>query len=160
MSRDPRIVRREAFSVVGIALFGNPAREAFERAWGLFGQIADEVPWLREEQHLYGVQIYPPGYPQQFEFMYLAGVEAGTGADVPIRCVRKDLPSADYALFPVENGPQGIDAAYRYAYKDWLPSSGYDPAWPYDFEEYELRAGAADSSAITVWVPVKARAQG
>jgi hypothetical protein len=74
------------------------------------------------------VQTYPPHYPQQFEFMYLAGVKASAGADVPIRCVRKDLPSAEYALFPVENGPQGIDAPCRYAYKEWLPSSGYDPA--------------------------------
>jgi predicted transcriptional regulator YdeE len=159
MSRtEPRIVERNAFQIVGIPLFGNPLEYEFSKAWDLFGQIADETPWMRQQHTLFGLQVYPPRYPEPFEFTYLAGVQIAAGAETPIRCVRKELPASEYAVFEVNGGIKGIDDAYQRAYKDWLPSSEYVLAFPFDFEQYEgLANSESDPSEITVWIPIKAR---
>jgi predicted transcriptional regulator YdeE len=154
----PRIIWQETFQVAGIPLFGNPREGAFRMAWHLFGLIADETPWMRQEPRLYGVQIYPPKYPNLFEFIYLAGIRIAPGMDTPIRCVRKDLPASDYAVFEAKGGVKGIDAAYGAAYRDWLPSSKYIQAFPYDFEQYDgFSSAGADPSSVSIWIPVKAR---
>jgi len=154
----PRIIRRRGFHLVGVPLFGNPLHDDFAKAWELFGQIVNETPGLRRRQRLYGLQIYPPAYPQPFEFVYLAGVQVGAGVATPLRCLRKELPPSAYAVFDVIGGPKGIDNAYRRAYKNWLPSSDYVQAFPYDFEQYDAPAGAEkDSSRISVWVPIRRR---
>jgi predicted transcriptional regulator YdeE len=153
---EPRIVQRSAFQVVGTPLFGNPRERAFCAAWDLFGQIADETSWLRRRRKLYGLQIYPPKYPDPFEFTYLAGVEVSADTKTPLRCVRKELPLARYAVFEVRGGPKGIDDAYRYAYRGWLPTAGYEPAFPYDFEEYiKPTSPEGDPSQISVWIPIR-----
>jgi predicted transcriptional regulator YdeE len=158
MNKDskPRIVRRGAFQVVGLPLFGNPRESAFSAAWDIFGQIADETSWLRRKGKLYGLQIYPPRYPHPFEFIYLAGVEVPADTETPLRCVRKELPPARYAVFEVRGGPKGIDGVYRYAYRDWLPASGYMQAFPYDFEEYDRPTNPeTDPLRIRIWIPIK-----
>jgi predicted transcriptional regulator YdeE len=153
---EPRIVRRGPFQVVGTPLFGNPLENAFCKAWELFGQIADETAWMWRGRKLYGLQIYPPKYPEPFEFTYLAGVQVRPGTRTPLRCVRKELPPSQYAVFTVTGGPKGIDDAYRLAYKEWLPSSDYIQAFPYDFEQYDkLTDAEADPSRIRVWIPIK-----
>lgn len=151
-----RIVNHGAFRVVGTSLFGNPLENAFCKAWDVFGQIADETSWMRRKRRLYGLQIYPPRYPKPFEFTYLAGVQATAGIRTPLRCVEKELPPSQYAVFDVKGGPKGIDEVYRRAYKEWLPSSNYVQAFPYDFEEYYRSADPeADPVRISVLIPVK-----
>jgi predicted transcriptional regulator YdeE len=151
-----KIVWRDAFQVVGTPLFGNPRANAFSKAWDLFGQIADETPWMRRKRKLFGLQIYPPKYPDPFEFTYLAGVQIAAGRRTPFRCVRKELPASRYAVFNVIGGPGGIDKTYQYACNEWLPQSHSVRAFPYDFEEYEISEDPdADPLRISIWIPIK-----
>jgi predicted transcriptional regulator YdeE len=153
---EPRIVTLGRLTVVGVTLFGNPERTDLAQAWTLFGDVADELSWVREAKRVYGVQVYPPAFPHVFAYTYMACVELPAGVEVPLRMFRKDIPAARYAVVESPDGVEGIAEAYRYLYDEWLPESPYELAFPYDFEQYEGVGGAGDDDAeeITVWVPI------
>lgn len=155
---EPRIVTRGPMTVVGVTLFGSPEVTDLAQAWTLFGDVAGELAWVRETKLVYGLQVYPPAFPHVFAYTYMACVELPAELEVPLRMFRKDIPAARYAVVESEDGVEGIAEAYRWLYEEWLPESGYELAFPFDFEQYEgTGSGEDESEEISVWVPIVER---
>jgi len=155
---EPRIVTRGPMTVVGVTLFGSPEVTDLAQAWTLFGDVAGELAWVRETKLVYGLQVYPPAFPHVFAYTYMACIELPEGVEVPLRMFRKEIPAARYAVVESEDGVEGIGEAYRWLYEEWMPESGYELAFPYDFEQYDgTEAGEDEAEAISVWVPIVER---
>ena len=72
MREETRIETCGPMDFVGVALYGNPETTPFCSAWELFGAVADDAGISRIGKHIYGLQIYHPRFPKQFELTYMA----------------------------------------------------------------------------------------
>jgi predicted transcriptional regulator YdeE len=156
MNNLTRIETCGPLELMGVALYGNPAVTQFHDAWQHFGKVADELSLTRIGKNLYGLQIYPPWFPQRFEITYIASIERERGMKVPIWMVTKTLPQCTYVVQNVVGGVDGIDRALEYLYKEYIPKNGLKPAMPFDFEKYcNLKSHDSTTDEIEVWVPIK-----
>ncbi len=89
MSEETRIETCGPMEFVGVALYGNPEATPFCNAWELFGAVADDAGLSRIGRHIYGLQIYHPKFPKQFELTYMACLQREPQMDVPIRMIVK-----------------------------------------------------------------------
>jgi AraC family transcriptional regulator len=59
-------------------------------------------------------------------------------------------------VFRVTGGLSKIAEVFQYAYMQWLPSSGYEMAYPFDFELYgEDYKGDVPESELDIYIPVR-----
>ena len=155
MNEAVRIETRGPMEFIGVAVFGDLESDPSDRAWSLFGEIADEASIKRIGLDLYGLRIYPPRFPEKMEWTYMACVLNEPDGEIPIRMVTKSVPSLTYAVRKVEGGVTGIDDAIIHLYRKYLPESGLQVAMPFDFEKY---CGATETEVvpdeIEIWVPV------
>jgi predicted transcriptional regulator YdeE len=143
-------------SFVGVALHGNPETTPLSNAWELFGAVADDAGISRIGKDIFGLQIYHPKFPKQFELTYMACLQTEPEMDVPIRMFFKSLPESRYAVQKVEGDVTGIDRALIYLYKDYIPNNGLRAAMPIDFEKYcNVRDHESCPDNIEIWVPVE-----
>jgi len=143
---------------MGVALYGNPRETSFCKAWELFRDIAEEAKISCVGQDLYGVQLYHPKFPQQFELTYLASVLRQPSLELPHRMLTKTLPSCKYAVQKTNAGIKGIDPALVYLYREYIPDHGYQVAFPFDFEKYcQVRDPETLSEEIEIWVPIRVK---
>jgi predicted transcriptional regulator YdeE len=155
MSDKTRIEKCGPMSFVGVALYGNPETTRFCNAWELFGAVADDAGISRIGKDVFGLQIYHPKFPEQFELTYMACLQREPEMDVPIRMFGKSLPESRYAVQKVEGGVTGIDQALIYLYKDYIPKHGLRVAMPIDFEKYcNMQDHESCADDIEMWVPV------
>ncbi len=155
MNDRTRIETCGPLELMGVALCGNPATTQFHNAWEHFGKVADESSISRIGKNLYGLQIYPPWFPEKFEITYMACIERERGMEVPIRMVTKTVPRCTYVVQKVVGGIDGIDRSLEYLYKDYFPKNGLKAAMPFDFEKYyNVRSQESTTDEIEVWVPI------
>jgi predicted transcriptional regulator YdeE len=156
MNQPTRIESFGPLDLMGVALYGNPAKVHFHDAWVHFGKVADELTISRIGKDLYGLQVYPPTFPATFEFTYMASIEKDRGIDVPIRMLMKSLPRCSYVVQKVVGSVDGIDQALQYLYKEYIPAKGLKIAMPFDFEKYcNVRNQDHFAGDIEVWVPIE-----
>ena len=156
MSDNTRIEKCGSMRFIGVALYGNPETTPFCHAWELFGAVADDAGISRIGKNIFGLQVYHPKFPEQFEMMYIACLQNEPEMDVPIRMISKSLPESRYAVQRVEGGVRGVDRALTYLYKDYIPTNGLRVAMPIDFEKYcNVQDHESCPDDIEVWVPVK-----
>ena len=136
MNHETRIESLGRLEKIGVTLFGNPNAIEFSSAWEHFGQVADEAAISRTGKDLYGLQIYPPGFPKRFELTYMASILRGSVAEVPARMVMKTIPPCQYAVQRVSGGIINLDKALLNLYQVFIPEHGYRVAMPLDFEKY------------------------
>lgn len=142
--------------LMGVPVTGDPRTVDFHVAWRLFGRVADAEGISRAGRDLFGLQIYPPGFPKDMEITYLACIEKGGRSDPPLRLVMKSLPESRYAVGRVVGGVRNIDRMIRHLYREYLPANGYVPGMPLDFEKYcRVRSPDEVPGEIEIWVPVK-----
>jgi len=92
-------------------------------------------------------------------FDIFAGVEIENLDDVPVELLVKVLPPTRYAVFTLQ-GEEITSDWSRLIYQEWLPVSGYESAYQYNFQYYDERFKGIDKiaeSAIDVYVPVKSK---
>jgi predicted transcriptional regulator YdeE len=147
MTQPARLETFGPIELMGVVLYGDPANVQFHDAWVHFGMVADEANLSRADKSVYGLQIYPPWFPERFEITYMACMERESGVHVPIRMISKSLPRYRYIVQEVDGGVDGIDRALEYLYREYLPKSGMKRAQPFDFEKYCY-------GAIEVWIPI------
>ncbi|MEW5981940.1 MAG: GyrI-like domain-containing protein [Acidobacteriota bacterium] len=147
---------RGPMEFVGVALYGDPRTTALRRAWELFGEYADEASISRVDRDIYGLQVYHPRFPEQFELTYVAGLLREPGMPLPIRMISKSLPECTYAVQIVNGGVAGIDEALAYLYRDYIPGNGYQVGLPIDLERYcNVQNHDRCPDQIEVWVPIR-----
>jgi predicted transcriptional regulator YdeE len=158
MNQETRIERLGPMDLIGVTLYGNPRVVEFSVAWEHFGKVADEAAISRVGKDLYGLQIYPPWFPERFELTYMASIARGSLAKIPARMVMKTIPPGQYAVQKVAGGVSNIDRALQYLYQEYIPRHGYRVAMPIDFEKYcNVPSHNSDPVDIEVWVPIKGK---
>jgi predicted transcriptional regulator YdeE len=156
MSEEVRIETLGPIEFVGVILYGDPESDPSDRAWSLFGEVADEASISRIGKDVYGLRIYPPKFPGKLEWSYMACIPKETDMDTPIRMVSKSLPESKYVVRRVVGGASGIDDAILNLYQDYIPNNGLQVAMPVDFEKYcNVTSHEKVPDVIEIWVPIK-----
>ena len=130
---EPKIVSKEAFSVVGISIRAHIDKHDIPQLWAQLGSRVREIPHLVQPGVAYGLSTSFD--PETGEFEYVAGFGVEQVEDLPEGMGSWDVPAATYAAFTCTLPT--MPEAYKYAYETWLPESGYQRAHAYEFELYD-----------------------
>jgi AraC family transcriptional regulator len=162
----PQIVDKPELVVVGleapfISVLSPDANNfsVIGRLWEQFGHQAGKVP-NRIGHDMFGLCFDRPAVERRHphEMQYLAGVRAGSLADIPKGMTAHTVPAGTFAVFthrgPIRNFGDTVAEIYRV----WLPQSGYRHAGVADVELYDDRFCVdGDDSEMEYWIPVVPR---
>jgi predicted transcriptional regulator YdeE/DNA-binding transcriptional MerR regulator len=149
---EPKFVRKEAFTVVGMLYHGKNEKDEIPQLWRAFGPRMGEVQHIARPDVVYGVC-------DEFEessgtFKYVAGFEVDSAADIPQGMVSWEMPAQEYAVFSCTIPT--ISETYQYVHETWLPGSGYQRAAGPDFEFYNEDFDPEDKdSGLYLYIPVE-----
>jgi AraC family transcriptional regulator len=147
---EPTIVRKEAFTAVGLLYHGRNEQGEIPELWRRFGPKMDQIENTVNDCVAYG--LCDNGDESTGEFDYLAAVEVG-GGDVPEGMVRWDVPAATYAVFSTTLTM--VKDTFDRVYHTWLPQSRYRRGPGPDLEVYGCEFDASDPlSPFDVYVPI------
>jgi predicted transcriptional regulator YdeE/DNA-binding transcriptional MerR regulator len=148
---EPKIVQREAFTVVGMEYRGKNENNEIKDMWDLFAPRMGEIKHPIWQWGSYGVCR---DMPEEGGLHYLAGVEVEQVEDVPDGMTVWTVPEQTYAVFPCTLPT--LHDAYRYAFEEWLPQSGYRRGDGPDFELYTEEFEPDDpASTMYIYVPIR-----
>ena len=137
---EPRIVRRPAFHVVGLAGRFTPATTShIPVLWERFVPHMDHVPH-RRGSHTLGVCVdADPSTIEQDGFTYVAGVEVERIDGVPDGLIALTVPANAYAVFTHAGHIARFPDTVKQVWGRWLPASRYRHVRAPDFEWYDER---------------------
>ena len=154
MSTEPRIVRKEAFTAVGMMIRTTAMSPEIPQLWDRFVPRIDEVPSIAEPRVSYGLMVN--FNPTEGRFDYMAAVSVAGSPQLPDGMAALEVPGCTYAIFTTTLAD--IGKAFAHIYQDWLPNSGFESADAPQFERYDESFDPADpNSRIEIYVPVKDR---
>ena len=134
---EPRIVRRPAFHVVGMAGRFTPTSGRIPELWGRFAPRIYAVP-RRRGQETFGVCLdAAPATVGEACFTYLAAVEVETLAEVPDGMLAVTIPANTYAVVTHTGHISRLPDTVRHVWGRWLPASRYRHVPAPDFELYD-----------------------
>ena len=149
---EPEIVRKDAFSIVGMHYRGNNAEGEIPQMWGELGPRMSEIKNIAEHSVAYGVSDNMD--QATGEFNYIAGFAVSDVEEVPEGMVHWQIPGGRYAVFRTTLPKLGD--TFKYAYHEWLPKSDYKHRPGPDLELYDAAFDAADpNSEFEVYVPIQ-----
>jgi predicted transcriptional regulator YdeE len=162
---NPKVVTEKEWLVVGMSFYGDPFSQA--SGWSEDNEIG--LLWKRfmafdlaRIQHrtaldtFLEIHIETPETAAQGVFEVFAGVRVDRLEDVPVECVVKVLPAAQYAVFTLEG--QQIVSDWSNALRDWLSSLGYARSVKYFVQSYDSRfkgMDKIDESVLDAYIPIK-----
>jgi AraC family transcriptional regulator len=148
---EPQIVKKPAMTLVGLQLHGKMAGMDIQALWTGFGLRMAELKIVANVDICYGAMNH---YDEATgEFDYLAACEVRDAGAAPGDMVRWNVPAQTYAVFSCTL-PQ-IGAAWTTAYRQWLPTSGYQRATGPEFELYDEKFNPQDPTAtLYLYVPI------
>lgn len=154
---EPRIVEKESFTLIGMIYFGENQKGEVGQLWGEFNPRACRIPH-RLPGTAYGFCFTDDRANPNF--WYLAGVPVEQIGEIPAEMVAKTVPAQTYAVFTHRGPVSSLGDTYSEAYRNWLPTSGYELAAHFDFELYDERfEGPEDANSETdVYIPVRLKA--
>lgn len=120
---EPRIVTRDAFTVMGPMERFTDKNEDVGSLWGRFMSHRDSIQPYSTDEFCYGVSFQNV---QEDTWDYVAGMAvSGVSPDsTPDGVVVRQVPAACYAV--VECTLETMDETFKFIYEDWLPSSAYE----------------------------------
>jgi len=149
---EPKITSKPAFTVIGMKYRGKNEHDEIPQLWGKFMSRDGEIKDKLNPHICYGVEDNFDDTSGEFD--YVAAFEVGAEAGVPEGMVKWDVPAQTYAVFTCTLPT--IREAYDYAYKSWLPESGYQRTAGPEFELYDPDFDPQVlSSPMYLYVPVK-----
>ncbi|MGD8239986.1 MAG: GyrI-like domain-containing protein [Armatimonadota bacterium] len=143
---EPRIVEKDAFTVIGVESTEAHETDDFETPWNDFMSHHGEVKPHSTDGAYYGVS-----YGEGGDMRYLAGMAVAGVAQVPEGLTMREVPGGRYAVF--ECTVATIHDAYDHIFGEWLPSSGYEHDARPDFERYGPDT-ATGEDPVLIHVPV------
>lgn len=155
---DYRIVKKEAFAVVGKTLKTGTENGENQRTipafWQQCGQdgTVETLTRLGPGRPLLGICSMPPG---EELLTYWVAVEIEPDAPVPDGYGTWTVPAAAWAVFP-SVGPvtPTIQQVWGRIYSEWFPSSGYEHADAPELEVYPGGNTEAEDYMCEVWIPI------
>ena len=171
---EPKIVKRERITLVGLSFFGDPFSEKggwteeneIGRLWKRFmSYLGDDrlrLPGSRVVQACYEVHIPHPESRQTGEYEVFTGFETEETSGTPPEFLVKVLPASSYAVFTLK-GKEITADWHQMIYQSWMPGSGYREAYPYSFQLYDKRFKGLDrleDSVLDLYIPVEPEVDG
>ena len=153
---EPRVVRRPAFHVVGMAERFTPTSTRIPELWGRFAPRIHEIQH-RRGLHTLGVSLdTEPGMGGDVTFTYLAGVEVETGTEVPEGMTAAAIPANTYAVVTHTGHISRLPDTVRHVWGRWLPASQYRHVPAPDFELYDPERWdpATGDGDVDLYVPI------
>ena len=152
---DTPLIELESIKYIGISQYGNVNEVNIGKVWGKLFELIKEYKDSEINNTTYGIQLYHPSYPKQFDFTYFASIESNGVNDLPFVLLEKTLPKAKYATFKSPKGLETIRETWQYSINDWLPKSEYNRKFPYVIEVYKPNIDKAHcQSDIYVYIPI------
>ena len=154
---EPRIVRRPAFDVIGMAGHFTPSTTSrIPELWERFARGPMGTVPHRRGQHTYGVCLdADPATVEQAGFTYVAAVEVERIDHVPDDMIAVTIPANTYAVFTHSGHISRLPGTVKQAWGHWLPASRYTHVPGPDLELYDERwdpmTGEGD---IDILVPI------
>ncbi|MFD2627318.1 AraC family transcriptional regulator [Oceanobacillus kapialis] len=155
---DYRIVKKEAFSVVGKSI----------KTSLVDGQNQSEVPAFWEETRSEGLDKELTAHAgdtgimgicmdfdkEQEQIRYFIAAEKSS-KEVPTTWEEGEIPAATWAVFPVKGPmPTAIQRVWERIFSEWFPSTGYEHAGGPEIEAYTNGDPYAEDYYSEIWVPV------
>ena len=149
---EPRIVSQEGFAVVGMLVRGRHDQGEIPRMWQALGPRVPEIQHRVAEDVAYGLSDNMDCDTGEFD--YVTGFKVTSAASVPPGMVAREVPGGRYAVFTTTL--PGLGETFKYAYDEWLPSSGYQHRPAADLEIYGESFDPQDpDSTFDVYVPIE-----
>jgi predicted transcriptional regulator YdeE len=142
----PEVVRRGAFTVMGVVGHFRSAAEHFGPLWQEYMSFHEQIEPLAAGEGHYGLY---PGADHSKPIDYLA---CTTGAGAPEGVEVREVPAALYAVF--ECSLQRLGPTYGYIWGEWLQSSAYEQDTSKLGFDYYSPGSSEGESSIEVWFPV------
>ena len=151
---EPRIVSREAFTVMGVVGHFQSAAENFGPLWQEYMTFHEQIEPLSAGEGHYGVYL---GADHSQPIDYLAGMAVQDTASAPEGVEVREVPAALYAVF--ECLFQAIGPTYGYIWGEWLQSSPYQQDTSKLGFDYFPPGTTDGDSSMEVWFPVTGKAK-
>ncbi len=164
---EPTIIERGQILLIGFSFFGDPFQVSSEwteeneigRLWNrLMAFLAvsgDSIKHVKADVG-YELHVEHPETAAKGHFEVFVGLEIESLEAAPVELLVKILPATKYAVFTLRG--QQINGDWpHYIYQEWLPGSGYQAAYRYNFQYYDQRfkgLDRLDESQIDVYVPI------
>jgi predicted transcriptional regulator YdeE len=148
------MVEREAFTVMGLTFRGRPSSLDYADIWcNQFGKVEERLRALSVDKAYYGLYCQTG---EEGVVDMVAGMAVPPGEEPSAGLVKREVPSATYAVFGCTMGT--IGQTWRAIGADWLPTSGYewDPAGVC-FECFPPDSEDKPDSPLSIFVPVVKR---
>jgi predicted transcriptional regulator YdeE len=159
---NPRVVEREAFTVVGIAVRTSNAKEmtadgVIGKQWGRLMQegLLGKIPNKADQSIVAVYTDYASDH--NGEYTFLLGARVTSDSDVPAGMVAKRIPSGRFAVFTSEKGPAPKVVPETWMRINSLPKTavGGDRVYRADYEIYDERAMDPNNLQVDVYVGIK-----
>jgi AraC family transcriptional regulator len=149
-----KIVKREAFTVVGLIHSGRNENNEIPQMWEALGPRFSEIRHVAKPDIAYGV--IGSFDEESGTFDYLAGIEVDRAADLPKGMASWEVPAGTYAVFTCTLPTLG--ETHARIHSTWLPESGYERAPGPEFELYDEEFDPRDSSSkMEIYIPIQPR---
>jgi predicted transcriptional regulator YdeE len=161
-SMDPKIVREEAFIVVGISARTSNAKEmtaggVIGPMWGQLMQqgLLAKIPHKADQNIVAAYTDYASDH--NGEYTFVLGARVTSDADVPAGMVAKKVPAGKFAVFTSERGPAPKVVPDLWIKINSLPktATGGDRLYRSDFEIYDQRATDPQNTQMDVYIGIK-----
>jgi AraC family transcriptional regulator len=153
---EPGLVDQPALMLAGIGYHGDNSDGGLVGVWQKFASQISRVPHARLPRRMYGLWMYPDNFQTTRDFDYLAGLEVDRWPKLATGMKAQRLPASRYAVFEHQGSLRSIRQTYVYAYGEWLPRSGFQPAAQFDLECYDERFTGPDcaDSILSILIPI------
>lgn len=147
MLKDPLIIEKHSYKMVGMSFFGDPFTNVtmwsedngIGQLWKRFGVWIQPnlhtLPTAMKENMVYEVHIKPDQMNESGGYEVFAGIQVEALDVIPVECVGKVLPQTQYAEFTL-TGEEITSDWYSWIYEGWMPHSGYEPSSGYSIKVY------------------------
>ena len=159
---NPKIVKHEAFTVIGISARTTNAKEmtpdgVIGKMWGRLFQegVIAKIP-NKADQNI--VAVYTDyASDHNGEYTYVLGARVTSDANVPDGMVAKKVPAGKFAVFTSDKGPAQQVVPALWVKINSLPTTaaGGDRVYAADFEIYDQRASDPQNLQMDVWVGIQ-----
>ena len=100
------------------------------------------------------MELFPPTFHEKLQFTYMACFAVSDSRKVPLHLLQRTVPAAHFAVFKVPNGLDGLPETFPFIYEKWLPTSGYQLAYPFDMERYDVGPGGNKNGVLSIEILV------
>ena len=147
----PKIVKRDAFTVMGISTRSVPEETDYNDLWmNQYMLYHDQIQPFSTDNAYYGVSLETD---EEGVIEYIAGMAVENVKDVPEGLVLRAVSAARDAVF--ECKVKTLGETWDYIFTQWLPASQYEYDRDVPSFEYYPPDTENDESPASIHIPIK-----